>query len=152
MTKNIGVAIAVIYRDIKSKPARHEILLQKKDFGYRPARGKWVLFGGHLEHKGETPAFRLREEMKQELGEDFASEIKPPTLWKTLRYGRSPVYIYLVKFPFGGKKPLKKILLGEGAGYAFLTIEEIQREYRNMINKGDLKVLNAYIDELLTQR
>lgn len=109
---------------------RNEILLQRKDLGYKKWPGFWTVFGGEME-KDESPRQALEREVVTEETGIVLSNIK---LFGTLfidesRYGkygkpnpsRGPDYFFSARFD----GDLSKISLKEGAGFSVFHEKEL---------------------------
>lgn len=139
----------------------HDILLQKKDVGYKWFPGKWCFFGGKIEPDDEriynmnnnydgyysTEEIALIREIKEELELDlmhydfnfFEKFDYEDTLKTEKRIGTSHVF-YL----FTDKTKLN-LTLKEGAGLAFFN----KKELKNVdMSKYTRQILNKFIKDM----
>ncbi len=142
---------AIVFRVIKTEKGREvEVMLQKKDLRYKSAAGKWVLFGGRRENTDKSLKEAIEQELEEELGSTFVSEIKLKKFlirWRNFQNTKVKRYVYLVQYPFCEREhPLDQISAGEGAGFAFFSKDEILKEYKIFINDPDLKVLKKFFN------
>jgi 8-oxo-dGTP diphosphatase len=97
-----------------------EILLQKKDLGFKRWPGRWSMFGGGIE-SGETPEDAVRREITEELG----LKLENLKLFKIFPYEDTDragkMHVYTASFV----NEISDISLGEGAGFAFFAPSEI---------------------------
>jgi len=104
----------------------NRILLQKKDSGYVLGPGKWCLCGGGID-ENETAEETIKREIKEELG----ITIKEISFFDDFFYegflGGKDVKIYHKVFIIKFDGDLKKITLGEGAGFALFEKSELQK-------------------------
>jgi len=120
---------------------KNRILLQKKDFGYFLGPGKWCLWGGGI-NENETAEEAIKREIKEEL------DIK---IEKISHFGNFPYegvlegknvglyhQIFIIKFDGN----LKKIALGEGAGFAIFERSELNK--LDIIN-SNIEILKKFM-------
>ncbi len=93
-----------------------EILLQKKTLDYKKFPGMWSLFGGRAESDN------MKDEMERELKEEIGFEIPIKSLFDFVYSEKDGInyHIFLSKL-----NNIDKISIGEGAGVAFFSKEEI---------------------------
>lgn len=106
---------------------KNRILLQKKDSMYAPGPCKWCLWGGQIEGN-ETAEGAIRREIKEELGGITIKEISPfgNFFCEGLLEGKNIKIhhrVFIIKFD----GDLKKITLGEGAGFSLFEKSELQK-------------------------
>ena len=117
-----------------------EILLQKKNKGYRWFPGKWCFFGGEIE-KGEKPKETLERELEEELDYKLENikflEIRnyEDKYEKKHREGKQHVFYG----EYNGS--ISNISLKEGAGFAFFSYAELKN--LNIVNH-DLETIKKY--------
>ena len=117
---------------------RGEVLLQKKDLGFKRWPGRWSFFGGGLEGN-EDPAEALKREIKEEIGYNL-NEVELFTVYDYADADRQgKMYVYTAKF----NAPISSISIGEGAGFAFFAKEEI--DDLNIIDH-DLVILKNFLN------
>ena len=113
--------VAAIILDPKNR-----ILLQKKDSTYTLGPCKWCLWGGWREGN-ETAEETIRREIKEEIG----ITIKEISSFGDFLYEgileRKNVKIYHKVFIIKFDGDLKKITLGEGAGFSLFEKSELQK-------------------------
>lgn len=135
MISNIDAAVAIIF------DKSNKFLLQKKDLDYKWFPGKWCLFGGGLE-EGEDGEKALRRELAEEIRflpsslNFFSSDRYEDRAGSDIRKGK--VYVY--SFIFNGR--IKDISLGEGAGFAFFDITEL--DHLNMVDYNRQLIKDFY--------
>ncbi len=109
---------------------KNEVLLQKKDMGYKWLPGCWCMFGGGVE-KGEDPLSALKRELVEELHltiEDltfFKSEPYEVSKGKIMRKGTH--FCFVAKY----LGEISDIRIAEGCGFAFFSSEEL-KDYKLM--------------------
>jgi 8-oxo-dGTP pyrophosphatase MutT (NUDIX family) len=94
-----------------------DFLLQKKTFDYPEGAGIWTLFGG------EAKSLNLEEEMLRELEEEMGFKPKVKFLFEeeaTNEKFSKKLHVFLTKI-----NDASKISLGEGAGFAFFNLKEL---------------------------
>lgn len=110
------IASTVIFWD-----AHKRIGLQLRDaLPGTPAPGQWGTFGGEIE-PGETPLFAAIREIHEEIGTRLS-----PTDLTPFAISASPSGVRLYGFICTREIAPADITLGEGAGFAFLTREQIE--------------------------
>lgn len=107
-------AVVCIIRNEKG-----EFLLQKKTLDYpRDNGGKWYLFGGGLK-EGESPKIAMARELKEEIG--FCPEVEF-VFEMDFEHVNEKHHVFVAEID----NP-SKISLGEGAGFAFFSKEELEK-------------------------
>lgn len=108
-----SVAIIILYNQDK------KILLQHRAEDAKRLPGYWAFFGGGIE-AGETPERSVKREALEELN----YELKNPKLVMTQKFfinnEDSAKYIFMEKFDEN-----KKIVLGEGQGFGWFGLHEL---------------------------
>ena len=103
-----------------------EFLLQKKDSGHKIVPLYWTFFGGGVED-GESPEEAFRREIQEEL----SVKLEDIVLFKTYNFKKEveadnsdiEKIFFIFSARFNGTN--REIRLGEGAGFAFFTAEEL---------------------------
>ncbi|MEK6872940.1 MAG: NUDIX hydrolase [Nanoarchaeota archaeon] len=119
----------------------NRLLLQRKDSGYIFWPNYWCTFGGGMK-KGEYPLETIVREIKEENGLEL-TDIKLFELQPFVDYSKfgDPIerkgFVYYFGSRFDGN--LKKVRIGEGAGFSVFDREELVR-----YNKLGLIVPNNY--------
>ncbi len=115
---------------------KKEFLLQKKTMDYKRYPGMWSFFGGAA--KSED----LHKEIAREIKEELGINLKPKFLFReivNLGEEKSIIYVFL-----GYHNDLSKLKIGEGAGIAFHSKEEL----RNLKMLPEVKkILNIYLNK-----
>ena len=97
-----------------------EVLLQKKDLGFKYWPGYWCFFGGGISGN-EDPEQTICREVKEEIGYD----VRTLQLFMVQEYQeehrRGKKYIFVAPFD----KRLADIRLKEGGGFAFFAFSEL---------------------------
>lgn len=97
-----------------------QVLLQKKDRGYRLFPDYWTVFGGQVE-EGETDLVCLVREVREELGLDV-SPTEFTFLGETDVSNGKTLRLYTAVFP----AEISEIRLSEGCGFAFWYYDELK--------------------------
>ncbi len=92
----------------------------RDDFDEIMGRGRWGLFGGHVD-AGESLIDCAKRESFEELGLTLKDEDLEPLLRYNTRTHGYQMYVCRIKHEINGKD----IRLGEGAGFAFLTRAQV---------------------------
>ena len=99
-----------------------QLLLQKKDRGYRTYPDHWTVFGGHIkEDEG------VKECLIREIEEELDLHIFPMefTFFKEISTEKGePLKLYTVYFQIPSML-MSEISLGEGCGWAFWYLDEV---------------------------
>ncbi|NPE27147.1 NUDIX hydrolase [Methanococcoides sp. SA1] len=97
-----------------------EFLLQKKTLDHLLSPGKWALFGGNIE-SDESPKDAIIRELNEEIGivtnPNFLFEIK-----NKINNAAQIVSTYIETID-----DISKIVLNEGAGFAFFSEKELRK-------------------------
>lgn len=111
--KIVDVSCIVLYDKNK------KLLLQQRtdDDAYNP--GNWALFGGGLE-ENEEPIDGLKREALEEIGYELEAPELAGSHAYDVGYKKGTKHVFVEQFSEN-----KKIILGEGKGFAWFTIEQI---------------------------
>jgi 8-oxo-dGTP pyrophosphatase MutT (NUDIX family) len=105
----VDVVLGIVVND------KGEILLQKKTNDYKNYPGQWNLFGGRAESDN------MKNEMERELKEEIGIEIPIKSLFD-FADDNARYHIFLSRLD-----NIEKVSIGEGAGVAFFSKEEIDK-------------------------
>lgn len=123
----------------------NRILLQRKDSGYKLGPGKWCLWGGHIK-EGETAEEAIKREIEEELGIKINDVLfLEEFVYEQILEDKKIIInheIFIIKFDGN----LKKISLGEGAGFSLFEESELQRLDILDSNK---EIINGYFNKRL---
>jgi len=138
-TLNKGYATVLF---IRADTDGTQILLQKKDRGYKSYPDHWTVFGGHIKPE-ETELECLTREIKEELG-----LIYPPESFSLFREifiqkhdGDVPLKLYTADF----NSNIHDIRVGEGCGFAFWYLDEVANL---KLIPHEIDLINGVIDSL----
>jgi len=129
-------------------PKTETVLLHRRDHRAKQSPSMWDCFGGKIE-KGEGPEKAFIRELYEELGiripkDEIISLIKDKNK-----------YIYYIHFPDWLTGAIR---LGEGAGYAWFSIEDVFKltgltdEACKILSKFEKKVLNSSVKRKCEKR
>ena len=130
---------------------KNNVLLQRKDSGYRFWPNFWCTFGGGLK-EGETPVNTLIREMREENGltlSDIAL-FESQSFCDETKYGeptRRQGIVHYFSARFDGD--LKKIKFGEGAGFSIFDKPELYRYNElGLIVPYNFEVIDRFISSI----
>ena len=105
--------------------------MQKKTADYPEYPKDWCLFGGHAESEN------LNKEIERELNEELGIKLKPRFIFsKIIDKSKEKEKFHIFSSELDD---ISKIRLGEGAGFAFFTLKELNKLNINLDTKLILK-------------
>lgn len=127
---------------IRSDSEGKQILLQKKDRGYKSYPDYWTVFGGHIK-PDETALNCITREVNEELGLTYPSEAFK--LFSEILINRDdgsvPLNLYTADF----SSDISEIRIGEGCGFAFWYLDEVSSL---KLIPHEVPLINGVIDSL----
>ena len=100
--------------------ATQSVLLHRRDGKTTVNPHKWALFGGHGE-PGETDVACCLRELEEEIG----LRLEPRELKRLRRYMNAEARQYRVVFYVEKRVELAELVLGEGAGFAWVELAKL---------------------------
>ncbi len=96
------------------------IFLHKRDGNTPSSPHKWAFFGGRSE-SGETDI----ECFVREIGEEIGLRVQPAEVKRLREYMNTDANQYRVVFYVEKAVPVEQLVLGEGAGFAWIKLSEV---------------------------
>ena len=120
-------------------PAR-SILLHKRDGNTKASPNKWAFFGGHNEGAESHIECFIRE-MKEEIGLVVrAEDARPLCEYMDVWSNRYRVVYYIEAYV-----PVERLVLGEGAGLAWHSLDEVDNLDLSDRTRDDMKIFRQKI-------
>ncbi len=134
---NVQISTIFLYDE------NNKILMQHRSETDDKYPGYWTCFGGHVE-KGETPEQALRRELFEELEYRVEKPILLLSRKNASLYDGQIVetFTYIEKYDNS-----QKLVLHEGQGYGWFTIEEALDLKISELRKQDILSLKKYFDQ-----
>ena len=103
---------------VLARDGEGRVLMQLRDsYEGIVAPGRWSLFGGEVE-PGETPEAAARREFHEETGIDLSGDrLRPLARFASQALAGGVMHVFALERTIGAHE----VVLGEGAGFAFLT-------------------------------
>jgi 8-oxo-dGTP diphosphatase len=115
-------------------PVTHSVLLHLRDEKTPTHPNTWAFFGGRAE-PGETDVECCLRELREEIG----LALQPHELQRLREYVVTEQQEYQVIFYAEKSVPLGKLVLGEGAGFAWVPLTEVANLPMNKYNRDDIR-------------
>jgi 8-oxo-dGTP diphosphatase len=121
-------------------PVTHSVLLHLRDDKAPTDPNMWAFFGGGGE-PGETDVECCLRELREEIGLD----LQPHELQRLREYADTEQQEYQVTFYAEKAVPLDKLVLGEGAGFAWVPLTEVEKLPMSKHTRDDIRYFAAQL-------